>query len=257
MMSNVHLAYVDETGDTGPLSKKGASACYGLGCVLIDINDWASTYDGLVGFRRVLRDQLGVNVRWEIKANYLIRNGGPLRKLGLTPQQRRWIYREHLRLLHPLGAEAFAIVVDKEKADVSGDACFHMAWESLIQRLERTMNARKSSIMIIHDEGENDAIRKEARRARRFLTAGSRYGGGYMKMSFPQLIDDPVPRNSQNSYLLQMADLVAYSGWRAYMPPSKGVALVAPRTMWNETGSARLTVVNSGRMPAAVVVRTY
>lgn len=251
------LAYVDETGDTGSLSKSGSSACYSLGCVLVNHDKWADTYDGVVGFRRLLRDRLSVNVRAEIKANYLIRSSGPLRKLSLSPQDRRWIYREHLRLLHPLGAEVFGIVVDKAKAGVSGDDCFHMAWETLIQRLERTMRARNSKITITHDEGENDAIRKEARKARRYLTAGREYGGGHFTMNFPQLIDDPIPRNSRHSYLLQFADLVAYAAWRAYMRPSASVALVAPGTMWNELGEARLTVVNSGRQPPAVVVRTY
>jgi hypothetical protein len=251
------LAYVDETGDTGSLTKQGASACYGLGCVLIKHETWAKTYDDVVGFRRMLRDSVGINVRAEIKANYLIRNTGPLRKLSLSPQQRRWVYREHFRLLHPMGAEAFGVVVDKAKTGVAGDACFHMAWETLVQRLERTMRDRQETIMIIHDEGENDAIRKEGRKARRYLTAGRQYGGGHFTMSFPQLIDDPVPRNSQNSYLLQFADLVAYAAWRAYMKPSPGVALVAPGNMWNELGQARLGVVNSWRKPVAVVVRTY
>lgn len=139
----MYMAYVDETGDTGALTKAGASACYALGCVLIKVDKWPSTYEALVQFRRMLRDRKAVNVRWELKANYLIRNSGPLRKLALQPQDRRWIYREHLRLLHPMGAEAFGVVVDKAKTGTSGDACFHMAWETLIQRLERTIVGRR------------------------------------------------------------------------------------------------------------------
>jgi hypothetical protein len=252
----VYLAYVDETGDTGALSKPGASACYALGCVMIHIDKWAGAFDQIVAFRRDLRDRLGVSVRAEIKANYLIRSAGPLRPLNLSPQQRRWIYREHLRLLQPIGAEAFGIVVDKAGTAVSGQQCFHMAWEMLLQRLERTMRARQGAkIQIVHDEGENDAVRKEARKARRYLTAGRQYGGGVFTMAFPNLIDDPIPRSSQHSYNLQFADLVAYSAWRAYMRPSPAVALVAPHTMWNEIGAARLGAVNSQRSPLAVVVR--
>lgn len=253
------LAYIDETGDPGSLDKQGASACYGLGCVLLHVKDWPAGYDKIVQFRRLLRDRLGVNVRWELKANYLIRNSGPLRALKLTPQDRRWIYREHLRLLDEINAWAFAVVVDKAElaSRNKSDDYFHIAWETLMQRLERTLREWDEPIMIIHDEGENDAIRKEARKARKYLTAGKKFGSGQFRMSFPQLIDDPIPRNSQHSYMLQLADLVAYSGWRAYMKPSKGVALVAPHTMWEEVGKARLTVVNSNKKPPAVVIRKY
>lgn len=254
------MAYVDETGDTGPTTKNGASACYGLGCVLVKAEQWAETYDAIVGFRRMLRDRLGVNVRWELKANYLIRRSGPLRETKLTPQDRRWIYREHLRLLAPLGVQAFGVVIDKQDSGVSGDACLEMAWTTLIQRLERFSTRHPqhpgTPVMIIHDEGEDDAIRKHARRARRYLTAGKRYGGGgHFQMAFPQLIDDPVPRSSQTSYLLQMADLVAYSAWRAYMKPGSGAALVAPHTMWNELGDARRGEVTSFREPRGIVIR--
>ena len=35
------FAYVDETGDIGSVSKRGSSACYSLGCLLIDADGWS------------------------------------------------------------------------------------------------------------------------------------------------------------------------------------------------------------------------
>ncbi|HRI99035.1 MAG TPA: hypothetical protein PLZ93_25640, partial [Nocardioides sp.] len=56
---------------------------------------------------------------------------------------------------------------------------------------------------------------------------------------------------------LQIADLVAYAGWRTYVPPGPGAAKVVPSTMWNQLGSAIHRPVNSlSRVGApGVVVR--
>lgn len=253
------MAYVDETGDTGSTSLKGASTCYALGCVLVDLDDWSSAFDTFLEFRKRLRSSFGVPVRAELKANYLIRGGGPLRKLNLAPSQRHYIYREHLRLLESLPARAFGVVTDKQKAGVSGSACFDMTWEMLLQRFERTCTYENTTLMITHDEGENDAVRKHVRKARRHLTAGSIQGAGVLQFKADRFVDDPIPRNSQNSFFIQLADMVAYAAWRSYMAPSPGVAQVVPKRMWDQVGTATHTKVNSwslnGSVPG-VVLRT-
>lgn len=249
------IAYVDETGDTGSLTKSGASQCYALGCVLVNLDAWPDAFDGIIEFRRRVRGTFGLPMRAEVKANYLIRSSGPLRKIGLPPAQRNVIYRAHLRTLNDLGARAFAVVVDKRRENRSPSDTFHVAWEALLNRLERTSTYESSPFMIIHDEGENDAVRRVGRKARRHLTAGRRYGGGSFTLPAKALIDDPVPRTSKNSYFIQMADLVAYAGWRAYMPPSTSVAAVAPGDIWGDLGNAIHRDVNriSGGTPGVVL----
>ena len=253
------MAYVDESGDTGAASLKGSSGCYALGCVLIDLDQWPSAFDKLVTFRSGLRASFGIPMRAELKANYLIRNGAALRSLGLAPSQRRYVYREHLRLLRELPARAFAVVTDKAAVGVSGAACLNMTWEMLLQRFERTCTHEKTTLMISHDEGENDAVRRYVRKARRHLTAGAMAGGGSLQFRADRILDDPIPRNSQHSYLVQMADLVAYAAWRSYVPPSRGVAQVVPQSMWSNIEPAVHAAVNSrnlnGSVPG-VVLRT-
>lgn len=249
------FAYIDETGDIGPTSKSGASQCYALGCVLLDAEEWPKAFDELLAFRKRLRDSFKVRLRDEIKANYLIRGNSHLRNLNLSPDQRGLIYRAHLRMLSDLNARAFTVVVDKEKMGVSGSSCFQMAWEMMLQRLERTTFYENTYAMIIHDDGDNDQVRKLVRKARRHLTAGSMTGGGSVKVNALRFIEDPSPRSSQHSYFIQMADLVAYAGWRSYTPPSPGVARVVPGNMWSEIGKATHSDVNkySGGVPGVVI----
>jgi hypothetical protein len=71
----MHFAYIDESGD----SEAGGSRTYVLACVLVDGDLWPNRFDRLIAFRRHLRELYGIPVRAEIKANYLLRNGGAFR----------------------------------------------------------------------------------------------------------------------------------------------------------------------------------
>jgi len=240
------LAYVDESGNTGDVSS-GGTVTYTLGCVLIDTDLWPSAFDEMLLFRRRLRSTFGLPMRTEIKANYLLRNSGDLRPLGLGPGARRIIYRAHMRILETLPARAFAIVVDKRPVRRPPAGYFDLAWEGLLQRLERTSTAEKATFMVMHDEGEDDAIRRWVRRSRRYLTAGSAYGAGTFHNPARLLVDDPVARRSTQSYFIQMADLVAYAAFRAVVPPGPAIAKVCPQLMWDEIGTATHTAVSGLR----------
>ena len=237
------IAYIDESGNTGDPSR-GGSLTFALGCVLIDADAWPVGFDELLQFRRRIRDSFGIHMRAEIKANYLLRNSGDLRRYGLGPGARRILYRAHLRELQAIPVRAFAVVIDKRAHYVSPSATFDTAWETLLQRLERTSSAEQATFMVMHDEGEDDAVRRWVRRARRHLTAGSAFGGGSSVNPARLLIDDPVPRQSQHSYFVQLADLVAYAAFRSVVPPGPAIAAVCPQAMWAEIGPATHTKVS-------------
>ncbi|MFJ3490414.1 DUF3800 domain-containing protein [Leifsonia aquatica] len=245
------FAYVDETGDTGSLDKRGSSRCFGLGCVLIDGDAWPHAVGTMVDLRRGLRERHGILIRRELKSTQIVSGSGALLGLELPPHVRRGIFAAHLRTLAPMRARAFSIVIDKER-NPSGD-WFHVAWETLLQRLERTSSRTpgRPNILVIHDNGENAKVRMEVRKARRFLTAGSAHGTGTFQFRAP-LVEDPVPRDSASSYLLQLADMVAYAGWRTYMKPSATVARVVPSNAWEQIGDATHTAVNGYRLNGSV-----
>lgn len=253
---DVLLAYIDESGNTGAVAK-GGTVTYTLGCVLLKSHDWAASFDEAVAFRRRIKDRFGILMRSELKANFLLRNSGSIRDLGLAPSARYIIYRAHMRVLSDMHAKAFAIVIDKRENDLRDSDCFELAWITLLQRLERASSATGEQVMIFHDEGENDHVRRLVRRARRYMTAGSYYGTGSLRVPARMLVDDPVPRRSDHSYLIQFADLVAYAGFRSFIPPSAGVARVCPTEMWLELGDAMRRETNgvAGGPAPGVVVR--
>jgi hypothetical protein len=248
----VWFAYVDESGDAGLAGSK----TYSLGVVMVDTAAWPVVFDDLIDFRRFVRRQFGIPVRAEIKANYLLRNGGPLRPLGLSDQARFAIYRAHLRLQPKLGLTAFATVIDKQRCQARrpGSDPRDIAWEYLIQRLERFTTKNNTEVLLVHDEGDALRVRGLARKARRAGSAGSAFGTGSLRRPATRIIDDPVPRNSQQSYFLQLADLNAYAAFRRVVPPPGRAVQIVPAPMWDELGVARLSAVNSlkGGVPGLV-----
>lgn len=244
------LAYIDESGDTGPAAK-GGTLTYSLGCVLVDADAWPAAFDQLLEFRRRLKITYGVPIRAEIKANYLLRNSGDLRQVALGPGARRLIYRAHLSMVDRIGARAFGVVIDKRNVDRAPGEVFDLAWQTLMQRLERTSTKENVTFALLHDEGENDTVRRWARQARRYLTAGSAFGTGGLQGAARLLVDDPIPRKSHQSYFIQLADLVAYAAFRANIPPSPGVARVCPADTWLDLGAATHVAVSGLRPRSA------
>lgn len=234
----MYLAYVDESGDRGA----NGSRTYTLGCVIIRSDLWKAAFDGIIGFRRFLKDQVKLPVRAEVKANYLLRNAGPLEPLQYSEHTRRFIYRGLLRVQEKLGVRAFAIVIDKQKLHGGADP-MEYAWTFLLQRLETLTRKRKSEVILIHDEGEEEIVRKLARRARRFGSSGSLFGG-FRRLPFDGLIEDPVSKNSKQSYFLQLADLNAYAAFRRAFPPPKRTVQIVPQGAWDELGAARYAPAN-------------
>jgi Protein of unknown function (DUF3800) len=240
----VFLAYVDESGDPGKLGTE----CFALGCVLVEGGAWPSVFDEVIAFRRFVRSSYGVPVRAEIKASFLLRNGGPFRALRVGAEFRHRIYRQSMRLPAKLGLSVFAIVINKaELWTVKGPTADpkEYAWTYLLQRLERFSSKNRQAIIVVHDEGDERAVRALSRKARRAGGAGSHYGTGHLARPFGGLVDDPVPRDSAQSYFLQLADLSAYAAYRRIYPPSARTAIIVPSGMWDELGDARLRPVSN------------
>lgn len=237
----MYLAYIDESGSTGDVSK-GGSRSYTLGCVLVRASQWADVLYALIGYRRHLKKQFGLLARAEVKANHLLQNGGAFRDLALSERARHAIYRGMLRLCPKIDLKVFAVVIRKERL-VSADP-HDSAWTFLFQRLERLTTKQGTQVVVMHDEGDELRVRALARRARRAGIAGSAFGRGHVSVPFRGLLDDPVSRRSHESLFLQLADLVAYAAFRRIIAPPARAVQIVPELMWDELGDARLAEVN-------------
>lgn len=231
----MHLAYVDDSGDSRTLV---------LGAILVPADQWLAVHDHLVGFRRRLSKETGFRMRNELKATELISNGGAWRKLNPTvPLRRRLgIYKAalgHLAALAPTVRALGVVIPNRLDSRLRGDA-HSEAWDTLLERLERFCHYASTTCLVVPDRGSERNLKAMARRKRRFGYAPSAFGGDPLPVPFRQLVDDPMPKDSRESYFLQWADLVAYAAFRQVMP-APGV----PSRLWGELGEAMLGEANN------------
>jgi hypothetical protein len=132
----------------------------------------------------------GLKMSQEVKANHLVGVKSVYRNLGLGDGQVRDIYRRHIDASVQSCSGVGAIVVHKSEIKKPDIDVFATAWEYLLTRLRKRTDARQQPILIVHDQGEEDRVRKHLRRFRRANWQGAQFGSARL------LVEDPVPRNS-------------------------------------------------------------
>ena len=244
------LVYIDESGDSG--LKEDSSKTYTLGCVMVEASHWGNALEALKNHRRGLKNSFGIQLRREIKSNFLMRGSGDLTTFNLSPSQRSWIFRSYIRMIaRQEYMVCFSVVVHKEGAQ-SNSEVIEKAWTTLLQRLERTSHALgQRPVLIIHDSGENEVIRRILRWSRVRLSAGQMYGKHNFRVPFETLIEDAIPRDSKDSYFIQLADIVAYTAFRRIYPGKQNANSIVKTKFWEEFGSAIFRRANQNNVMTA------
>lgn len=221
----------------------GGSRTFGLGCVLVPMDEWTQRLDLLIEMRRDMRDRFGLRMRDEVKGEWLAGVKKHFRDLGMGDGQLRWVYQEHLRMLPVVSSGAFAVVFDKDAITKRDMDIEDLAWTYLLQRLRLRSIETDAPIVIVHDAtSKARQIVRTVRKARRHL-----WSGGRRSTEARMVIEDPTPRRSDESYFIQLADLVAYAAGRKIVPArGRGFSICSDR-MWDEIGDARLTEVQPAR----------
>lgn len=185
----------------------------------------------------------------KVKANQLVQGTGPWLTLGHGDRVRKRIYRSFMRLQEKTRAvRTFAVVVDKGSF-ASPDDVRRRAWQNTLERVERFATKSSERVMLFPDSGDYHRFRRLSREMRRFAMVGSMLGSGPLSRPLLKvLIDDPVERQSHESFMVQLADLNAYAAYRRVIPDPQ-----FPRHMWEELGSSIVAEANRyGQRPGEV-----
>jgi hypothetical protein len=239
ILCDMYLCYLDESGDPGVVPGS-PTPTYTVACVFVHASQWVPLFEDLLRFRRYLRQNFDLRMRQEVKANELVKGSGPWASLPYGDRVRKRIYRSFMRFQGKVGTvKTFAVVIDKSRCQTA-DEVRATAWRHALERVERFATNNNDTVMLFPDSGNYDRFRKLSREMRRFSHVGAMIGGGTLSRPLARvLIDDPVERDSSQSYLVQLADLNAYAAYRKERPDPR-----FPSTMWDELGPAILVEAN-------------
>ncbi len=243
---------MDESGDPGshlppePGERRrrvgvSPTPTYTVSAVLLHEAYWVATFENMIAFRRWLRSEYGLPLTVEIKGAQLAKGTGPWRRLRLGPSARHEIYRWCMVFQDRRAQDlkTFAVVVWKKDCPKARDAR-SVGWQYAFERVETFTRKRDARVMLLPDSGQYAWVRALARKMRRFAPVPSAYGTGPLRRPLiDRLVDDPVERDSAQSYMIQLADLNAYAAYRNRVPDPR-----FPQATWSHLRGAILTDAN-------------
>ena len=210
----MYLMYVDESGDVGLV---GSPTRYFVlvGLVVHELH-WREALDKLVEFRQVLKARWAIRLRDEIHASPLLTRPGELARI--PKHERLEIVRRYADWLSAMPyLNIISVVVDKQ-GKASGTDVFESAWRSLIQRFENTISHGNftgpagvpSMGMLFPDRSDEKKLNGLIKKMRKYNPVPHQGNVGFRDMPIQYVIEDANFRNSEHSYFIQSADVVAY-----------------------------------------------
>ncbi|ACU61337.1 DUF3800 domain-containing protein [Chitinophaga pinensis] len=221
----MYLMYIDESGDIG-LPPSSPTRYFILSAIIIHELRWKDTLKDLVSFRRDLRDKKGLKLKEEIHCTDFINRPGPL--VRIKRNDRLDIIKQSIDWLNSQpDLSVFSVVVDKQGRALGYDV-FEAAWNVLLMRFENTLSYKNfpgprnpdDRGIVLSDNTDGGKLRSLIRKMRHFNMIPSMYGTKARNLQLQYVIEDPVLRDSQYSFMHQMNDVVAYCAKQMYEPNS-------------------------------------
>ncbi len=218
----MYMMYVDESGDTG--LGNSPTRYFVLSGVIIHELQWRIVLDRIVDFRRRMKNKFTLKLREEIHAAHMLNSPGEL--VRIPRNDRLTILRHFADEIASLPSISIINIVVDKRGKPSNYDVFENAWRALIQRFENTIvhhnfpgprNADDKG-MIFPDATDVKKLTRLIRRMRQYNPVPNHHGLGYRNLQLTQVIEDPIFKNSELSYLIQVADLSAFLLYQKLSP---------------------------------------
>ena len=205
----MQIAYYDESGDDGYPTY--SSDFFVLSSIYLHYLNWDPIFDTIVDFRRELKSSFGFPVRAEMHTKHFLLNKNPFRKYNLSVDDRVAIVDLFCDLIASLDFKIINVVIVKPRIQKTNYPVLDNALTYSIQRIENDLNPTlnpQNKFMIITDPGRVGKMRKTSRRIQRINFIPSQYSSTSYRKEIRTLIEDPLPKDSKESYFIQLADTI-------------------------------------------------
>ena len=203
----MHLIYIDDSREH-PL--------YCFSGLVVPADQWLETFCAVKKWRRGLKDSDGIYVTKELHAWKFVSGRGAISPQIVTKSRRCQIFRESMSFLADLTqVRLFNVCLDYRQ---------DWAFERLLNRINRTMQAWGSHALLICDEGNEANYTRLVRKMGVFNPIPSQFevwkdtGKKTRNIPIERIIEDPFFKQSDRSYFIQLADFCAYALLRKEKP---------------------------------------
>src|ERR1039457_319492 len=215
----MHLFYADESYDQHK---------FVMTAMRVDVAQWRDVFTRVKSLRSDLRTEFGIKLKKELHAQSFVRHcsdSASTRKLSLA--ERRDAFASTLRFIATLPIEIINVALDIANYRDSNAA--HLAViDRLFNRIQTNVTrcTPQSHAIVIFDTGKERQITKLARQLAVFNYIPSqfdRWENGHRARNIvtDRIIEDPVFRDSRDSYFLQLVDFVAFVLLKKEVPPTE------------------------------------
>jgi hypothetical protein len=203
------ITYFDESGDDG--FPQYSSQLFILSCIYMHHNNWKTNYDKIVEFRKQLKVDYNFPMKMEFHAKQFLQDKNPYHGM-YTYKERKEILFLIYKLIAILEVRIINVVIDKANITTSTYDVLNTALTYSIQRIENDMvrSASGAKFIIITDEGRVEKMRTVSRKIQKVNFIPSKYGTTPYRKEIENLLEDPLPKKSDQSYFIQLADSISY-----------------------------------------------
>lgn len=205
------ICYYDESGDDGFPSY--SSPLFVLCGIYFDHLDWKDLHEKIVNLRKELKTDFNFPVKIELHTKQFLLDKDPYRNLDFSSSDRIDVITRFCEFIGSLDVKISNILINKTVIKKQDYDVMNTSLKYSVQRIENDIDPKNNpdiKFMIITDEGRVGKMRKTTRAIQRVNYIPSRFAATPLKKEIESLIEDPLPKDSKESYFIQMADLVAY-----------------------------------------------
>lgn len=204
----MYIFYMDDSGEDGN---------HMFSALGVEDKNWREFSERVREYRKQLRKHSGIYVSKELHATKFMSGRGRPSDRRLDADMRRRVFQYTLRTAASMGPDKLLLF----------NVCMRnqqWAYERILNRINRTMEARDSYAIIISDEGKEGEYTKLVRKMGVYNYIPSQFGtwdgatSSGKNIPISRILEDPVFRDSSSSHIIQLVDFCVYALLRREVP---------------------------------------
>ena len=203
------ISYFDDSGDDG--YPKFSTEIFVLTSLYFHESVWKENFTKLYELRKYINNKYGMPIKEEVHTKEFITDKDPYHGL-YTNDIRKSILFDFVKASAMLNMKVISVAIDKTKISRPSYDVLEKALTYNVQRIENDLNylSSDSKFIIITDEGRVSKMRSTTRAIQKINFIPSMYNSNSYRQEIKNLIEDPLPKPSNQSYFIQLADMICF-----------------------------------------------